>query len=53
LRIRLTVTLSTHVARLEENADGSVTLYIQKDNPGADKKSNWLPASNDLIYLVM
>jgi hypothetical protein len=30
-----------------------VTLYIQKDNPGADKKSNWLPASNDLIYLVM
>jgi hypothetical protein len=27
--------------------------YIQKDNPGADKESNWLPAANDLIYLVM
>jgi hypothetical protein len=21
--------------------------------PGADKESNWLPAPNDLIYLVM
>src|SRR5271165_4966050 len=23
---------------MKENADGSVTLYIQKDNPGADKE---------------
>ena len=38
---------------LKKNADDSVTLYIQKDNPGADKESNWLPAPNDLIYLVM
>jgi hypothetical protein len=38
---------------IKKNADGSVTLYIQKDNPGADKESNWLPAPNDLIYLVM
>jgi hypothetical protein len=38
---------------MKKNADGSVTLYIQKDNPGADKESNWLPAPNDLIYLVM
>jgi hypothetical protein len=35
------------------NADGSVTLDIQRDSPGADKESNWLPAPNDLIYLVM
>ncbi|HMI11889.1 MAG TPA: DUF1214 domain-containing protein, partial [Bradyrhizobium sp.] len=33
--------------------DGSLTLYIQKDSPGADKESNWLPAPNDEIYLVM
>jgi hypothetical protein len=41
------------LAGLKKNADGSVTLYIQKDNPGADKESHWLPAPNDLIYLVM
>jgi hypothetical protein len=29
---------------LKYGADGSVTLYIQKDSPGADKESNWLPA---------
>jgi hypothetical protein len=38
---------------MKKNADGSVTLYIQKDSPGADKESNWLPAPNGPIYLVM
>ena len=38
---------------MKTNADGSLTLYIQKDSPGADKESNWLPAPNDPIYLVM
>jgi hypothetical protein len=38
---------------MKKNADGSVTIYIQRDSPGADKESNWLPAPNDLIYLVM
>jgi len=38
---------------MTKNADGSLTLYIQQDSPGADKESNWLPAPNDLIYLVM
>src|SRR5712675_1646132 len=36
-----------------KNADGSLTLHIQKDSPGADKESNWLPAPNGPIYLVM
>ncbi len=26
------------------NADGSLDIYIQNDDPGSDKESNWLPA---------
>ncbi len=29
---------------LKKNADGSLTIYVQPDSPGADKESNWLPA---------
>ena len=38
---------------LKRNADGSLTFYIQKDSPGKPKESNWLPAPNGPIYLVM
>jgi hypothetical protein len=38
---------------LKKNADGSVTIYIQKDSPGKDKEANWLPAPNDTAYLVL
>ena len=38
---------------MKKNADGSLTLYIQNKSPGADKESNWLPAPNGPIYLVM
>jgi hypothetical protein len=30
--------------KLKVNKDGSVDLYLQKDSPGKDKESNWLPA---------
>ncbi len=29
---------------LKTNADASLDLYIQHENPGKDKESNWLPA---------
>jgi len=38
---------------MKKNSDGSLTLYIQKDSPGKDKESNWLPAPDGPIYLVM
>jgi hypothetical protein len=30
--------------KFNENEDGSVDLYLQAENPGADKEANWLPA---------
>lgn len=39
---------------LKTNADGSLTLYIQKDEPtDPDQKANWLPAPDGPIYMVM
>jgi hypothetical protein len=44
---------SPMLSGMKKNADGSLTLYIQNKSPGADKESNWLPAPNGPIYLVM
>ena len=38
---------------LKTNPDGSTDLYIQKDSPGKDKESNWLPASADEFILML
>jgi hypothetical protein len=32
-------------------ADGSLTIYIQKDSPGRTLESNWLPAPDGLFFL--
>jgi len=44
---------SPMLPNLKKNPDGSLTLYIQKDSPGKAKESNWLPAPNGPVYLVM
>jgi len=44
---------SPMIPSMKKGEDGSLTLYIQKDSPGNDLESNWLPAPNDTVYLVM
>ena len=38
---------------LKTNADGSIDLYLQHENPGPDKESNWLPAPSDKFLLML
>ena len=38
---------------LKTDADGSITIHIQNDNPGPDKQSNWLPAPKASFNLTM
>ncbi len=38
---------------LKKNADGSLDLYLQNSNPGADKESNWLPAPKTELGVTM
>ncbi|MFO1036255.1 MAG: DUF1254 domain-containing protein [Geminicoccaceae bacterium] len=38
---------------MKRGADGSLTLYLQHDSPGADLESNWLPAPAGPIYVAM
>jgi hypothetical protein len=44
---------SPMLPQMKTNPDGSLTLFIQKDSPGKEKESNWLPAPDGPIYLVM
>jgi hypothetical protein len=44
---------SPMLPNMKLNTDGSLTIYIQHDSPGADKESNWLPAPNGPIYMAM
>lgn len=38
---------------MKTNADGTLTIHISHDSPGAELESNWLPAPDGPIYLVM
>jgi hypothetical protein len=41
---------SPMLPEIKKNADGSITLFIQKDPPGKEKESNWLPHIVMRIY---
>ncbi|MDR2901962.1 MAG: DUF1214 domain-containing protein [Lactobacillales bacterium] len=45
--------LGTKNENLKYNADGSLTFYIQADEPGKEKASNWLPAPADEFSLYI
>jgi hypothetical protein len=39
--------------KLKFAADGSLTIYIQHDSPGADQESNWLPAPESGFEMIL
>jgi hypothetical protein len=44
--------ISDRTAGLQQGADGSLEIYIQNENPGPDKASNWLPAPDGPFFFV-
>lgn len=38
---------------LKNNTDGSLDIYIQNANPGADKESNWLPSPEGSFNMIL
>jgi hypothetical protein len=38
---------------LKQNADGSLDLYFQNENPGKNKEANWLPSPKGAFNLTM
>jgi hypothetical protein len=45
--------LGTRSRSLRSEADGSLTIYVQKDRPEADKVPNWLPAPDGPFSLFI
>jgi len=43
---------STTLKSYKYGPDGSLTFYIQKNSPGKNKESNWLPAPDGPFYAV-
>jgi hypothetical protein len=45
--------LGTKSKSMKQNADGSLTIYVQNSSPGADKETNWLPAPKEDFSLYI
>ncbi|HWB82532.1 MAG TPA: DUF1254 domain-containing protein [Bryobacteraceae bacterium] len=44
---------SPMVPDLKRDGDGGLTLYVQKESPGKDKESNWLPAPDGPFFMAL
>ena len=44
---------STMLDSFKYSEDGSLTIYISKNSPGADQESNWLPAPDGPFYCIL
>lgn len=38
---------------LKPDADGGITIHVQKESPGAGKESNWLPAPEGAFFMIL
>jgi hypothetical protein len=44
---------SPMLADLERDANGGLTLYLQREPPGEEKDSNWLPAPDGPFLMIL
>lgn len=44
---------STMLAQFKQDADGGLTLLIQRESPGKDHEANWLPAPEGPFSMMM
>ena len=44
---------SPMLPNFKRDSDGGITFYIQKESPGKDKESNWLPAPGGAFMCVL
>lgn len=45
--------LGTKNRGLKKNSDGSLTIYVSPESPGAEKESNWLPSPKGTFSLYI
>ena len=45
--------LINSASEINKNEDGSFVIYVQHDPPPEDKLSNWLPAPDGPIYMIL
>ena len=44
---------SPMLPNMKQDADGGLTLYIQRESPGQDKEANWLPTPNGPFMIAL